>query len=128
MASTPSQTLEACVRAFETQRAEAVVPFQKSGFTVLGGDQSWNRLTLKNGDHVIRLIQGVFEKNFLTFEPGCDSNAHTPASFTDVRDLQRQLKAQGVQLARETDERTTGPAGAVAAGPDGNPILVDQQA
>ncbi len=48
------------------------------------------------------------------------------ASFTDVRDLQRRLKAQGVQLQQEADESTTGPASFVAVDPDGNPILVDQ--
>ncbi len=47
-------------------------------------------------------------------------------SFTDVRDLQRQLKAQGVALMSEADESTTGPASLVAVDPDGNTILVDQ--
>lgn len=48
------------------------------------------------------------------------------ASFTDVRELQRQLKAQAVQLQQEADESTTGPASFVAVDADGNPILVDQ--
>jgi hypothetical protein len=47
-------------------------------------------------------------------------------SFTDVRDLQRQLKARGVLLQQEADESTAGPASLVAVDPDGNPILVDQ--
>ena len=81
---------------------------------------------LKNGDHAIELFQGMFEKNILTFNPGWDSNAQKLASFTDVRDLQRQLKAQGVQLLVQADESTTGPASFVAVDPDGNPILVDQ--
>jgi len=68
----------------------------------------------------------MFEKNILTFNPGWDSNARELASFTDVRDLQRQLKAQGAQLQQEADESTTGPASFVAVDPDGNPILVDQ--
>jgi lactoylglutathione lyase len=100
--------------------------YEKFGFTVFGGDQSRNWLILKNGDHVIGLFQGMFEKNILTFNPGWDSNARTLASFTDVRDLQRQLKARGVQFAQEADENTTGPASFVAIDPDGNPILVDQ--
>jgi len=83
-------------------------------------------LILKNGDHVIGLFHGMFEKNTLTFNPGWDSNANQPEKFTDIRELQRQLKAQGVQLATEADETTTGPASFVAIDPDGNPILVDQ--
>jgi lactoylglutathione lyase len=100
--------------------------YEKFGFTVFGGNASQNWLILKNGDHVIGLFQGMFEKNILTFNPGWDSNAQKLASFTDVRDLQRQLKAQGVQLQPEADESTTGPASFVAVDPDGNPILVDQ--
>jgi len=75
---------------------------------------------------VIGLFQGMFERNILTFNPGWDGNARTLASFTDVRELQRQLKAQGVPLQVEANEGTTGPASFVAVDPDGNPILVDQ--
>jgi hypothetical protein len=57
---------------------------------------------------------------------GWDSNARKLDTFIDVRDLQRQLKAQGVELQSEADESTTGPASFVAVDPDGNPILVDQ--
>jgi len=100
--------------------------YEKFGFEVFAGDAAKNRLILKNGDHVIGLFQGMFEKNILTFNPGWDSNAQKLPTFTDVRELQRQLKAQGVQLVNEADERTTGPASFVAVDPDGNPILVDQ--
>ena len=100
--------------------------YEKFGFKVFGGDQSQNWLILKNGDHVIGLFQGMFEKNILTFNPGWDSNAQELPSFTDVRELQRQLKAQGVQLVNEADESTTGPASFIAVDPDGNPVLVDQ--
>ena len=68
----------------------------------------------------------MFGKNILTFNPGWDSNAQPLAAFTDVRDLQRQLKAQGVELQQEADESTTGPASLVVVDPDGNPILIDQ--
>ena len=100
--------------------------YEKFGFRVFGGDASQNWLILKNGDHVIGLFQGMFEKNMLTFNPGWDSNADKLDSFTDVRELQRQLKADGVTLMTEADETTTGPASFVAVDPDGNPILVDQ--
>ena len=100
--------------------------YEKFGFKAFAGDASQNWLILKNGDHVIGLFQGMFEKNILTFNPGWDSNALKLGSFTDVRDLQRQLKAQGVPLQKQADESTTGPASFVAVDPDGNPILVDQ--
>ena len=100
--------------------------YEKFGFTVFGGDASQNWLILKNGDHAIGLFQGMFDKNMLTFNPGWDANAQELDSFTDVRELQRQLKAQGVELQTEADEDTTGPASFVAIDPDGNPILVDQ--
>ncbi len=99
--------------------------YEKFGFKVFAGDaQHW--LVLKNGPHVIGLFQGMFEKNILTFNPGWDSNASKLDTFTDVRDLQRELKAQGVQLTTEADETSTGPASFLTMDPDGNPILVDQ--
>jgi len=100
--------------------------YEKFGFKVFGGDISQNWLILKNGDHVIGLFQGMFEKNILTFNPGWDNNAQKLDSFTDVRELQRQLKAQGVELMSEADELTKGPASFIAVDPDGNPIYVDQ--
>lgn len=100
--------------------------YEKFGFTVFGGDASQNWLILKNGDHVIGLFQDMFENNTLTFNPGWDSNASPLESFTDIRDIQRQLKSAGITLITEADETTTGPANFVAIDPDGNPILVDQ--
>ncbi len=100
--------------------------YEKFGFKPFGGDASQNWLILKNGDHVFGLFQGMFEKNILTFNPGWDQNAQPLGTFTDVRELQRQLKAQGVELQSEADENTTGPASFVAVDPDGNPILIDQ--
>ena len=100
--------------------------YEKLGFTVFAGEAEQNWLILKNGDHVIGLFQGMFEKNMLTFNPGWDNNAQSLENFTDVRELQRRLKAQGVALVSEADEKTTGPANFVAVDPDGNPILVDQ--
>ena len=101
--------------------------YEKFGFKVIGGDASQNWLILKNSDHTIGLFQGMFEKNTLTFNPGWDKNAAEIDAYTDIRDLQHQLKAQGVELMTEADEATSGPASFVAVDPDGNPILVDQQ-
>ena len=100
--------------------------YEKFGFTVFAGEAAQNWLILKNGEHAIGLFQGMFEKNTLTFNPGWDSSASKLDTFTDVRDLQRQLQAEGVQLSAEADEATTGPASFVAVDPDGNPILIDQ--
>ena len=100
--------------------------YQRFGFEVFGGDVTQNWLILKNRDHTIGLFQGMFEKNTLTFNPGWSSDAGELEAFTDVRELQRQLKAQGVELLSEADESTTGPASFTAVDPDGNPILVDQ--
>jgi len=100
--------------------------YEKLGFEVFGGDISQNWLIMKNGNHVIGLFQGMFEKNILTFNPGWDSNARKLDTFTDVRELQRQLRAKGIEFQSEADEGTSGPASFVLVDPDGNPILVDQ--
>ncbi len=115
-------SISLAVKDIEASRAF----YEKFGFEVFGGDATQNWLILKNGDRAIGLFQGMFEKNTLTFNPGWDSNAGKLDTFTDVRELQRQLKSQGVQLVSEADETTTGPASFVAVDPDGNPILVDQ--
>jgi catechol 2,3-dioxygenase-like lactoylglutathione lyase family enzyme len=100
--------------------------YEKLGFSSFGGDMSQNWLILKNGETVIGLFQGMFEKNMLTFNPGWNQNAEPLDSFTDVRDLQRELKEQGVEFVAEADQGTTGPASFIIVDPDGNPVLVDQ--
>lgn len=100
--------------------------YEKLGFKKFHGDASQNWLILKNGNCVIGLFQGMFEKNILTFNPGWDGNAQALPSFTDVRELQKKLKGQGVTFNVEADESTKGPASFVIEDPDGNPILVDQ--
>lgn len=100
--------------------------YQKLGFQPFAGDISSNWLILKNGSATIGLFQGMFDKNTLTFNPGLDSNATKLNQFTDIRDLQRELKSQGIRLATEADPSSTGPASFSTFDPDGNPILVDQ--
>lgn len=106
--------------------AASQVFYEKLGFRVFGGDISQNWLILQNGDHTIGLFQGMFERNMLTFNPGWNSKAQKLDTFIDVRELQSQLKAHGVEFANEADESTTGPAYFMVLDPDGNPILVDQ--
>lgn len=100
--------------------------YEKLGFEAFGGDASEGWLIMKCPSCVIGLFQGMFEKNILTFNPGWDSSAQPLDSFTDVREIQEKLKADGIEFASEADETTTGPASFVIMDPDGNPILVDQ--
>lgn len=100
--------------------------YQKLGFEKFGGDIEQNWLILKNGESLIGLFQGMFDKNTLTFNPGWDTNAEPLASFTDVREIQQQLKTQGLTPIEEADESTSGPAHLTLTDPDGNPILIDQ--
>jgi len=100
--------------------------YENLGFIVFGGNQSQNWLIMKNGVQNIGLFQGMFENNILTFNPGWNSDAQPLAEFTDIRELQRQLKARGVTMLTEADESSTGPASFMVVDPDGNTILVDQ--
>lgn len=100
--------------------------YQKLGFEVFAGEESKNYLILKNGDCLIGLFQGMFEKNILTFNPGWDQDAQTLDEFDDVRSIQKDLKSKGIKLINQTDENTEGPGSFVIQDPDGNPILVDQ--
>ena len=90
--------------------------YEKLGFEVFGGDASQGWLIMKSPSCVIGLFQGMFEKNILTFNPGWDSSAQPLDSFTDVREIQEKLKADGIEFASEADETTTGPASFVLSG------------
>jgi len=100
--------------------------YEQLGFVSFFGEAAQGWLMLRNGSTVIGLFQGMFEKNVLTFNPGWDQQAKNLPEFTDVRELQKRLKAAGVAFAAEADEATTGPASFMAIDPDGNPVLVDQ--
>lgn len=100
--------------------------YEKLGFEtseVFGGD-TW--AILKNGDHVIGLFQGMFEKNMLTFNPGWDQSAKNVDPFTDVRVLREALKEQGIAIVHDGVTTDEGPGSFLIEDPDGNPILVDQ--
>ena len=100
--------------------------YEKLGFRPVGGDPDENWQILRNGDVTIGLFHGMFEGNILTFNPGWDSQARPIDEFTDVREIQHQLKVQGVEMVSEADESGSGPASFVTTDPDGNAILVDQ--
>lgn len=105
---------------------KSIVFYEGLGFSTLGGSGSDNWAILKNGETVIGLFQGMFEKNMLTFNPGWNQSAQALESYTDVRDLQKTLKAKGYSFVQEADETTEGPASFMLLDPDGNPILIDQ--
>lgn len=100
--------------------------YEKLGFSVFGGDASQGWLILKNGPCVLGLFQGMIPRNTLTFNPGWDQDAREVPSFTDIREIQKELKRKGVKLVTEADESTSGPASFTVEDPDGNPILFDQ--
>lgn len=100
--------------------------YEKLDFVHVGGKLEQNWVVLQNGATTIGLFQGMFEKNSLTFNPGWSSSKETLKDFQDVRELQRVLKARGLELQTEADETTDGPAYFTLVDPDGNPILVDQ--
>ena len=100
--------------------------YEKLGFNTRMGDRKkW--VVLQNGTVIIGLFQGMFDKNMFTFNPGWDNSAHTLPSFTDVRELEKQLRSQGITPSvSNTAESASGPAHFIIADPDGNPIMFDQ--
>lgn len=101
--------------------------YEKLGFAVVFGEAAQNWLILRNPDQVtIGLFQGMFDRNILTFNPGWDREAGNLASFTDIREIQRELQARGLALTSQADLSTTGPASLTLVDPDGNTVLIDQ--
>ena len=100
--------------------------YEKLGFTYKGGNIEQNWIVLKNENAVIGLFQGMFEENIITFNPGWDGNAQNIEDFDDVRNIQKKIKNNGINLTKEADETTTGPEYITLVDPDGNNILIDQ--
>ena len=100
--------------------------YEKLGFSSFGGEETQGWLIMRNDNCIVGLFQGMFDNNIMTFNPGWDADANTLDSYTDVRELQRQLKESGIMFQVEADESTTGPASFVIEDPDGNTILFDQ--
>lgn len=100
--------------------------YEKLGFEVIHGEVEQKWLIMKNEDVVIGLFEGMFDKNILTFNPGWDSNGNPVDPFTDIRDLQKAWKENGVDFIDEVDEDGSGPGSFIIMDPDGNPIMIDQ--
>ena len=99
--------------------------YERLGFDVRGGNEADHWLLMTNGEAHIALMQGMFEKNMLTFIPNQDHNGQQLQTFTDIRDMQKQIKESGIAFEQEAEEGTE-PASFLILDPDGNPILVDQ--
>jgi len=100
--------------------------YEKLGFEATGGSEEESYLILMNREALIGLFQGMFDKNILTFNPGLTNKKERLEEFTDVREIQRALKKQGIEVMTEVDEDTTGAGSIVLVDPDGNPVLIDQ--
>ena len=100
--------------------------YEKLGFEVTGGSEEESYLILMNGEALIGLFQGMFDKNILTFNPGLTNKKERLEEFTDVREIQRSLREQGIEVMAEVDEETTGAGSLTLVDPDGNPVLIDQ--
>ncbi len=100
--------------------------YETLGFSAIGGNPEHNWLIMRNGATKVGLFQGMFEDNIMTFNPGWSNDFDHPEEFTDIREIQRKLKASGIEFTTVADESTSGPASFVIADPDGNTILFDQ--
>lgn len=100
--------------------------YETLGFEVFHDQSEHNWMIMKNDSLVIGLFQGMFEGNIMTFNPGWDNNAQEVDDWTDVRDIQKRLKAAGIELSTEADESSSGPGSCVFTDPDGNQIMLDQ--
>lgn len=100
--------------------------YQKLGFEIFHDQSDHGWVIMKSPTAVIGLFQGMFEKNIMTFNPGWDANGQNTDNFTDIRDIQKKLKHEGIKIAQDVDENTSGPASFIVEDPDGNPIMFDQ--
>jgi len=100
--------------------------YEKLGFVAAGGNIEQNWLIMRNDDCTIGLFQGMFTTNTLTFNPGWNSKAEEANPFKDVRIIQEELRAKGIEIIETANPQTTGPAHIFLMDPDGNPILIDQ--
>jgi catechol 2,3-dioxygenase-like lactoylglutathione lyase family enzyme len=100
--------------------------YETLGFAMIAGDgETWT--IMANGPHAIGLFQGMFESNILTFNPGWEGLGEDVDDFTDIREMSRVLRAQGLELTDDTTgDSPSGPASFSLTDPDGNAILIDQ--
>ena len=100
--------------------------YQKLGFEIFHDQSDHGWVIMKSPTAAIGLFQGMFEKNIMTFNPGWDADGQNTDNFTDIREIQKKLKREGIKIAQEVDENSSGPASFIVEDPDGNPIMFDQ--
>jgi len=100
--------------------------YEKLGFVSFAGDCGQGWTILKNGDHIIGLFQGMFEKNILTFNPGWNQSAQNVDEYTDVRAIRDGLVKSGITILKDDATSDSGPGSIVIEDPDQNVILIDQ--
>ena len=115
-----------CIMHWELYPYRKLPTYFSDEAKVFAGDQSQNYLIMKNGSNNIGLFQGMFEENIITFNPGWDQDANSVEPFTDVRDLHKHFKSQGIEIAQESITGDAGPSSFSVIDPDGNSILIDQ--
>ena len=105
--------------------AKSMAFYEDLGFSHFGGQVEHNYAIMKNGDTLVGLFQGMFERNMLTFNPGWDQSAAAVDPFDDVRAIKAVVQAAGHTVSEETGE-DSGIGSFIVIDPDGNPILIDQ--
>lgn len=100
--------------------------YEHLGFSLFAGELEKNYVIMKNGDAIVGLFQGMFEKNIITFNPGWDQDAGPVEGYDDIRNLQSEFKSKGIEFQSEVAEDTQGPGSFVIKDPDGNTLLFDQ--
>ena len=100
--------------------------YESLGFVTMGDYSGQGWMILKNGDTVLGLFQGMFDRNMLTFNPGWTQAAEPLDDFDDVRALHAAFTAAGLETTQETGLDGDGPGSFVVVDPDGNPVLIDQ--
>jgi catechol 2,3-dioxygenase-like lactoylglutathione lyase family enzyme len=98
------------------------------GFVTTGGDPDHGYVIMRNGDAMLGLFHGMFDGNILTFNPGLTGRMERVREFTDVREIERSLRAAGIDVgeAVAADAGDAGPGHITLTDPDGNAILIDQ--
>lgn len=106
---------------------KSVAFYKALGFTSFADHTKHGYAIMKNGSCLIGLFQNMFEKNMLTFNPGWDESAQELKKFKDIREIEKELKANNIPLVMGVDSTAkSGPASIIINDPDGNPVLIDQ--
>ena len=94
---------------------KSVAFYEALGFTPMPScgsvEDKW--LILEQGNTMIGLFEGMFDKNILTFNP------------SDVRAVEKTLRERGI-VPDVAVQGESGPGHCMVTDPDGNPVMFDQ--